>query len=155
MMRERIFQPLVGILVGSFRTPGIARVVDIIRRRWTKTGDLDDNWLVPGCSKMSLARGFCVVAPCREGLQFRLLEVISVANAPCSRDNRRDTIVAMRMGRDLGMRGDPKHDGVDPNLIRIAFQDDCLNASDSRASRAWIASYRELVLCRRQALFRR
>src|ERR1700745_584785 len=75
MMRERIFQPLVEILVGSFRTPGIAYVVDIIRRRWTKTGDLDDNWLVPGCSEMSLARGFRVVAPCRERLQFRLVEV--------------------------------------------------------------------------------
>src|SRR5258708_26466021 len=127
MMRERIFQPLVEILVGSFRTPGIACAVDVIRRRWTKTGNLDDNGLVPGFSKMSVARGFRVVAPCREGLQSRLVEVISVANAPCSRDNRRDTIVAMRMGRDLRMRGDPKHDGVNPNLIRIAFQDDCLN----------------------------
>src|SRR6266700_2414319 len=104
MMRGRIFQPLVEILVGSFRTPGIARMVDVIRRRWTKTGDLDDNRLGPGCSKMSLARGFCVVAPCREGFQFRLVEVISIANVPCSRDNRRDTIVAMRMGCDLGVR---------------------------------------------------
>src|SRR6266567_4044578 len=154
-MRERIFQPLVEILVGSFRTPGIARMVDVIRRRWTKAGNLDDNRLVSGFSKMSLARGFRVVAPCREGLQFRLVEVISVANAPCSRDNRCDTIVAMRMGCDLGMRRDPKHAGVDPDLLRIAFQDHCLNASDSRASRAWIAFYRELILCRRQALFRR
>ena len=100
-------------------------------------------------------RAFDVVAPCREGLQFRLDEVISVAAAPCYRDNRRDTIVAMRMGRDLSVRRDPKHDGADPDLVRIAFQDHCLNTNDSRASRAWIASYRELIVCRRQALFRR
>src|SRR5260370_28853275 len=97
MMRERIFQPLVEILVGSFRTPGIACAVDVIRRRWTKTGNLDDNRLAPGFSKMSLSRGFCVVAPCRKRLQFRLVEVISVANAPCSRDNRRDTIASRRI----------------------------------------------------------
>src|ERR1700757_827360 len=142
-------------LVGSMRISGIAGGVDVISRRWAEAGNLDNNGFVPGFGKMTLAWWFCVIASRRKRLKFRLVEAISVSDAPRTGNHSCDAIVAMGMGCDPGMRGHAKHNRVDPSLIRIAFQDRRSDACNSGASRTWIASLRVLILCRRQALFRR
>src|ERR1700756_1016224 len=142
-------------LVGSIRIPGIAGGIDVISQRWAEAGNLDNNGFVPGFGKMTLAWWFCVIASRRKRLEFRLVEAISVSDAPRTGNHSCDAIVAMGMGCDPGMRGHAKHNRVYPSLIRIAFQDHRLDACNSGVSRTRIASLRVLILCRRQALFRR
>jgi len=117
------------------RIPGIAGGIDVISRRWAEAGNLNNNGFVPGFGKMSLAWWFCVIASRRKRLEFRLVEAISVSDAPRSGNHSCDAIVAMGMGCDPGMRGHAKHNGVYPSLIRIAFQDHRLDACNSRCFR--------------------
>src|SRR5579862_1658603 len=155
MMGERIFQPLVEILVGSFRTPGIARAVDVIRRRWTKTGDLDDNGLVPRFRKMSLARWFRIKASWRKSFQLCLVEVITVSDSPSAGNHGCNTVVAMRVCCNSRVCGYAKHDRIDPDLVRIALQNNRPNVGYSGASSARISVLRKVILRRRQTFLGR
>src|SRR3984885_2804688 len=155
VIRERIFQPLVEILVGSFRTPGTARAVDVIRRRWTKTGDLDDNGLVPGFRKMSLARRLRIKASWRKSFQLCLVEVITVSDAPSTGDHGCNTVVAMRVRCNSRVCGNAKHNRVDSDLIRIALQNNRANVGHSGTSCARVSVLRKVILRRRQTFLGR
>ena len=67
--------------------------------------------------------------------------------------DRRNPIISMGVRRDARVRRHAKHYGVHAGLIRIAFQDNCLYAADSRTPSTRIAPLRKLILFRSKAFF--
>ena len=94
-----------------------------------------------------------IEAPRRESLEFRFIELVSVAYPPSTGDNSCHTIIAVRMRGDLRMRGHAQHDGIDASFIRVTLEHYGLYPADARTSCARIALLREFELPRSEPCF--
>jgi len=108
-------------LVGFSRTGVLCRV-NILCRRRTKTRDLDYyGFITRFCEVISSGR-FGIKAPRREGLEPRLVELISVSDVPSACDDSCHTIIAVGMRGNLRMSGHSQHDRIDPTFIRVTLE---------------------------------
>src|ERR1700751_5370544 len=129
-------------------------MLDIVGGRRPVARDLYDYSLITCHRKGGAGRQFGIEASRRKSFQLCLVELVSIAYAPCAGDNRRYPVVTVRMGGDFGVRRHSKHDGVNTWLVWIAFKDHALDAGTSGASCSRIALARKLVLGRGKTFFR-
>src|SRR5438270_14033548 len=102
---------------------------------------------------MRLTRWLGVKTPRRTRLKFCLIELFPVANVPSTGDYGRYPVIAMRVRRNLRMRGNSQHDRVHTRSIRITFEYKSLNSANPGTPGARITLLWELVLHRSEALF--
>ena len=92
---------------------------------------------------MGPTRWFGVEAAWGKSLEFRLVKLVPIADAPSAGDYGGYPVIAMGVRRDLCVRRHTKHNGVHTLLIRITFEHDGLNPADARTSSARSAVLQE------------